>query len=70
MRCTKCGSDNREGAKFCSECATAFQSEKEKTRFATFSEVKFKLRPIRSGAKLCRAQALLPVLRRLYGGRR
>ena len=46
------------------------KSEKEKTCFATFSEVKFKLRPIRSGAKLCRAQALLPVLRRLYGGRR
>src|ERR1700693_4497863 len=23
-RCTKCGADNREGAKFCSECATAF----------------------------------------------
>jgi class 3 adenylate cyclase/tetratricopeptide (TPR) repeat protein len=23
-RCTKCGSDNREGAKFCSECATSF----------------------------------------------
>src|SRR5712692_10163597 len=24
MRCVKCGSDNREGAKFCSECATPF----------------------------------------------
>ena len=24
MRCAKCGSDNREGAKFCSECATPF----------------------------------------------
>jgi class 3 adenylate cyclase/predicted ATPase len=24
MRCTKCGADNREGAKFCSECATPF----------------------------------------------
>src|ERR1700693_1354955 len=23
-RCTKCGADNREGAKFCSECATPF----------------------------------------------
>ena len=24
IRCTKCGADNREGAKFCSECATPF----------------------------------------------
>jgi hypothetical protein len=23
-RCTRCGADNREGAKFCSECATPF----------------------------------------------
>ena len=27
MRCAKCGSDNREGAKFCSQCATAFAAK-------------------------------------------
>jgi class 3 adenylate cyclase len=27
IRCTKCGSDNREGAKFCSECATPFAAK-------------------------------------------
>jgi class 3 adenylate cyclase/tetratricopeptide (TPR) repeat protein len=27
MRCTKCGADNREGAKFCSECATPFAAK-------------------------------------------
>jgi len=27
IRCTKCGADNREGAKFCSECATAFAAK-------------------------------------------
>src|SRR6266851_1523110 len=27
MRCQKCGTDNREGAKFCSECATAFSAK-------------------------------------------
>jgi class 3 adenylate cyclase/tetratricopeptide (TPR) repeat protein len=27
MRCAKCGSDNREGAKFCSACATAFSAK-------------------------------------------
>ena len=27
MRCAKCGSDNREGAKFCSECATPFAAK-------------------------------------------
>jgi Double zinc ribbon len=27
MRCTKCGSGNREGAKFCSECATPFAAK-------------------------------------------
>jgi class 3 adenylate cyclase len=26
-RCTKCGADNREGAKFCSECATPFAAK-------------------------------------------
>jgi hypothetical protein len=24
MRCSKCGSDNREGAKFCNDCGTLF----------------------------------------------
>src|SRR5271155_1823014 len=27
MRCPRCGSDNREGAKFCSECATPFRAK-------------------------------------------
>ena len=27
IRCTKCGADNREGAKFCSECATPFAAK-------------------------------------------
>jgi hypothetical protein len=27
MRCSKCGADNREGAKFCSECATPFAAK-------------------------------------------
>src|SRR6266849_1621868 len=27
IRCTKCGATNREGAKFCSECATAFAAK-------------------------------------------
>jgi class 3 adenylate cyclase/predicted ATPase len=27
MRCAKCGADNREGAKFCSECATPFATK-------------------------------------------
>src|SRR5271163_1376813 len=27
MRCTKCGADNREGAKFCSDCATPFAAK-------------------------------------------
>jgi len=26
MRCSKCGSDNREGAKFCNACGTAFSN--------------------------------------------
>ncbi|HLW70018.1 MAG TPA: AAA family ATPase [Candidatus Binataceae bacterium] len=27
MRCPKCGNDNRDGAKFCSECATPFSAK-------------------------------------------
>src|SRR5207248_2343442 len=27
MRCTKCGNDSREGAKFCSECAAPFAAK-------------------------------------------
>ena len=27
IRCTKCGAENREGAKFCSECATSFATK-------------------------------------------
>jgi class 3 adenylate cyclase/tetratricopeptide (TPR) repeat protein len=27
IRCTKCGAENREGAKFCSECATPFAAK-------------------------------------------
>jgi hypothetical protein len=27
MRCTKCGSDNREGAKFCRECASPLSTK-------------------------------------------
>src|ERR1700687_2566838 len=27
IRCSKCGADNREGAKFCSECATPFAAK-------------------------------------------
>ena len=27
MHCPKCGTDNREGAKFCSECATPFSAK-------------------------------------------
>src|SRR5216683_4790397 len=27
MRCIKCGSENREGAKFCNECATPFAAK-------------------------------------------
>jgi hypothetical protein len=26
IRCTKCGADNREGAKFCAECATPYRA--------------------------------------------
>jgi uncharacterized membrane protein YvbJ len=27
IRCTKCGADNRDGAKFCTECATPFAAK-------------------------------------------
>jgi hypothetical protein len=26
MRCSKCGSDNREGARFCNNCGTPFET--------------------------------------------
>src|SRR6267154_3434077 len=40
-RCTKCGADNREGAKFCSECATPFAVKCPRCGAANKSAAKF-----------------------------
>src|SRR5580704_8465585 len=39
--CTKCGADNREGAKFCSECATPFAAKCPKCGAVNASGAKF-----------------------------
>src|SRR5580704_5494004 len=41
MRCAKCGTDNREGAKFCSECATAFAAKCPKCGAVNIPSAKF-----------------------------
>jgi len=41
IRCTKCGADNREGAKFCSECATPLAAKCPRCRAANTPGAKF-----------------------------
>src|ERR1700682_6193456 len=41
IRCSKCGAANREGAKFCSECATAFAAKCPQCGAANRPGVKF-----------------------------
>jgi class 3 adenylate cyclase/tetratricopeptide (TPR) repeat protein len=41
VHCTKCGADNREGAKFCSECATPFAAKCPKCGAVKASGAKF-----------------------------
>src|SRR5229473_2158596 len=41
MRCTRCGADNREGAKFCSECATPFSGNCPRCGAANKPNAKF-----------------------------
>src|SRR6202521_5225064 len=41
VHCTKCGADNREGAKFCSECATPFAAKCRKCGAVNASGAKF-----------------------------
>src|SRR6266849_10772071 len=41
IRCTKCGATNREGAKFCSECAAAFAAKCPRCGAVNTSSAKF-----------------------------
>src|SRR5215469_17846696 len=41
MRCSKCGTDNREGLKFCAECGEALASKCPRCRATNESREKF-----------------------------